>query len=199
MAVLLLVATVCLIAGVRGLIDHSNGPPVPPRSADVVVNPTAPTGLDVSRSVPVFLRVPQINLAVSLSKLGLNADGTVEVPTDFHQPGWFRLGSSPGELGAAVILGHVDSYRGPAVFYQLGDLRPGDRVSVTLADGVVTHFTVSSVAIYKKARFPARRVYGAGDVSTLQLVTCGGVFDHATGHYLSNIVVYTDLVSTTPA
>jgi sortase (surface protein transpeptidase) len=98
-----------------------------------------------------------------------------------------------------VILGHVDSYLGPAVFFRLGALRAGNRVSVTLADHTVAHFVVNTVAMYPKTRFPARQVYGSHDISALQLVTCGGTFDHATGHYLSNVVVYTRLVATTHA
>jgi len=149
--------------------------------------------------VPVFLRIPAIGVAVSLSTLGLNPDGTVQVPTDFQQPGWYRLGPSPGQVGSAVILGHVDSYQGPAVFFRLRSLRAGDPVEVSLADGVVVHFAVTTVAIYSKAQFPAQQVYASHGYSALQLVTCGGQFDRATGHYLSNIIAYTSLVATTPA
>jgi hypothetical protein len=136
---------------------------------------------------------------VPLSTLGLNPDGTVQVPTDFQKPGWFRLGPSPGQIGSAVILGHVDSYQGPAVFFQLRSLHVGDAVEVSLADGVVAHFAVTAVAMYSKAQFPADRVYASQGYSALQLVTCGGQFDRASGHYLSNIVAYTSLVATTPA
>ena len=149
--------------------------------------------------MPVFLRVPAIGVAVSLSTLGLNPDGTVQVPTDFAQPGWYRFGPTPGEVGSAVILGHVDSYRGPAVFFELRSLRAGDTVDVTLADGVVAHFAVSTVAMYGKAQFPAAEVYGSHGIPALQLVTCGGQFDRATDHYLSNIVVYSTLVAASPA
>ncbi len=196
---LLILATNLFVAGIRGVLRHSTGPPVPPRSAGKLHPPSGSPRLKVSRSIPVRLRIPAIKVATSLSRLGLNADGTVQVPTDFRQPGWFRLGPTPGQLGSAVILGHVDSYRGPAVFFRLGDLRAGDRVVVTLADGAVTRFVVEAVAIYPKAQFPARRVYGSHRFSALQLVTCGGAFDHHTGHYLSNVVVYTRLAATTPA
>lgn len=153
----------------------------------------------VARSVPVFLRIPAIGVAVSLSTLGLNPDRTVQVPTDFAQPGWYRLGPSPGQVGSAVILGHVDSYRGPAVFFKLRSLHAGDHVEVTLADGVVAHFVVTTVASYPKAQFPAQQVYASHGFAALQLVTCGGQFDRASGHYLSNIVAYTTLLATTPS
>jgi hypothetical protein len=123
------------------------------------------------------LRIPAIGLTVSLSTLGLNPDGTVQVPTDVQQPGWFRLGPSPGQEGSAVILGHVDSYQGPAVFFSLRSLVAGDQVDVTLVDGVTTHFKVTSVAMYLKQSFPDQQVYGPHGYSALQLVTCGGVFD----------------------
>ena len=133
-----------------------------------------------------------------LSTLGLNADGTVQVPTDIQQPGWYRLGPSPGEIGSAVILGHVDSYQGPAVFFKLRSLVAGDIVDVSLADGVTAQFKVTSVATYLKTNFPDQEVYASHGYSALQLVTCGGAFDTQTGHYLSNTVVYTSLVALIP-
>lgn len=150
-----------------------------------------------TRSEPVALRIRAIGLAVRVSTLGLQPDRTVEVPSNAQVPGWFRLGPSPGQLGSAVILGHVDSYRGPAVFFRLRELRVGDLVDVTRADGLVAHFAVRGVAQYTKDRFPSDLVYGSGGFSALQLVTCGGVFDRSTHHYLSNVVVWTSLVSTT--
>ncbi len=159
--------------------------------------PTAGTAPVLARSTPVALRVPAIDLAVSLSTLGLNPDQTVEVPTDFQEPGWFRLGPSPGQLGSAVILGHVDSFQGPAVFFRLRTLRPGDQVEVSLADGMIAHFVVTTVVMYPKVQFPAQQVYAAHGGSALQLVTCGGTFDTHTRSYLSNVVAYTTLTTTT--
>jgi hypothetical protein len=158
------------------------------------------TALDTVRSVPLTLKIPALGLSVSLgTTLGLNADGTVQVPDNTVHPGWFRLGPAPGQVGSAVILGHVDSYLGPGVFFELRTLAAGDQVDVDLADGVTAQFTVDSVAMYSKPQFPAQRVYGSHGSSALQLVTCGGVFDHQTGSYLSNIVVYTSLSSVIPA
>jgi sortase (surface protein transpeptidase) len=121
----------------------------------------------------------------------------VQVPTNDIEPGWFRLGPTPGQIGSAVILGHVDTYQGPGVFFQLRTLRAGDQVQVSLADGVVANFAVTAVTQYTKAQFPAQEVYQSHGSSELQLVTCGGAFDSQTGHYLSNIVVYTSFVSAT--
>jgi sortase (surface protein transpeptidase) len=153
-----------------------------------------PAAKPTARSVPLALSIPAIGLSVPLTELGLNPDHTVQVPTGYQEPGWYKFGPSPGQLGSSVILGHVDSYQGPAVFFRLRSLRPGDQVEVTLADGVVTHFVVRQVAMYPKANFPTLAVYGSRGYSALQLVTCGGVFDPQTGHYLSNVVVYASMV-----
>ncbi len=161
--------------------------------ANVVVAPLA------DRSTPLTLRIPAIGLTKPLSLLGVNLNGTVQVPTQIQQPGWYQFGPSPGQLGSAVILGHVDSSRGPAVFFKLGTLVAGDLIGVTMANGSTAQFKVTSIAMYLKTQFPAQLVYAPHGDSSLQLVTCGGVFDSHTGHYLSNVVVYSSLVATTPA
>jgi sortase (surface protein transpeptidase) len=146
-----------------------------------------------------MLRIPSIGVSVSLGTLGENSDGTVQVPSTSQQAGWFDLGPTPGQVGSAVILGHVDSYQGPGVFFNLRTLARGDQIDVGLVDGTAAQFTVNAVVSYSKEQFPAQQVYGSYGVSALQLVTCGGVFDHQTGSYLSNIVVYSTLTSVTPA
>jgi sortase (surface protein transpeptidase) len=169
-------------------------------TSDTVPDPT-PSASEpgLALSVPVALRIPAIGVATVLSAMGLNPDGTVEVPTIFEEAGWYGLGPSPGEAGSAVILGHVDSHEGPAVFFKLRRLRPGDTVEVSMADGMVTRFVVTMVATYPKKRFPAESVYGSHGYSALQLVTCGGTFDRRTRSYQSNVVVYTTLVEVVPA
>lgn len=156
----------------------------------------APAGLP--ESLPVELHIPAIAVDGPLSELGLNPDRTVELPTDFQVAGWYRYGPPPGDMGSAVILGHVDSYTGPAVFYRLSSLRPGDEVHVTRADRSVAHFLVQTVATYLKSEFPSHEVYDPRGYSALQLVTCGGEFDHTIRSYQSNVVVYTALVGITP-
>jgi sortase (surface protein transpeptidase) len=201
-AVLLVVGATTLTLGLRGS-DHPLPAPAPSAAAtkSAVKEASAPsmTALSAARSVPVSLHIPAIALSVSLSTLGLNADGTVQVPTDIVQPGWFRLGPTPGQLGSAVILGHVDNTTGPGVFFLLRTLAAGDEIDVTLTDGVTARFSVNAVVMYSKPGFPADRVYASHGSSALQLVTCGGTFDHQTGSYLSNVVVYSSLVSVLPA
>jgi hypothetical protein len=196
-AVLLVVAVGCIGWGV-GQHHHPLAPPVasPATTSTTPVTTVVPQAV-VAYSVPVSLRVSAIRLSVPLSTLGLNPDGSVQVPDNDTEPGWFRLGPTPGEIGSAVILGHVDTYQGPGIFFQLRALQAGDPVQVTLADGAVTTFAVTSVVQYQKAQFPARLVYASQGRSELQLVTCGGAFDSQTGHYLSNVVVYTSFVSAT--
>jgi len=188
---LILAAAVAFTFGLSGQLRSLSGPLFTGggTSGTPAVRPAA-------RSVPVAISIPAIHLSVRLSELGLNPNHTVQVPTNFLEPGWYEYGPSPGQLGSSVILGHVDSYLGPAVFFRLRALRPGDHVDVWLADGVVSHFLVRQVAMYPKTNFPTRQVYGSHGYSALQLVTCGGVFDTQTRSYLSNVVVYTSLVST---
>jgi sortase (surface protein transpeptidase) len=202
-AVLLLIGAGCLVAGFQ-VHHHALAGPVEPRHVLAARVPTAsssattvPAPAVVARSVPVAVRIPAIGLAVWLTQLGLNSNGTVEVPTSVQVPGWFSPGPSPGQVGSAVILGHVDSYQGKGVFFQLRTLQPGDQIEVNLADGVIATFKVTSVAMYQKTQFPDQLVYGSNGSSDLQLVTCGGAFDSQTGHYLSNIVVYSSFVSAT--
>lgn len=200
--VLLAVGAGSLVIGFRGG-DHALAAPAPSVSAEraaLSVPPVPPTmtALSTPRSTPTRLLIPALGMSVPLSTLGLDPDGSVQVPSGTAQPGWFRLGPAPGQLGSSVILGHVDSYAGEGVFFELRTLASGDRIYVTLADGVTPVFAVNSVAMYPKDQFPAQRVYGSHGSSALQLVTCGGVFDHQTGSYLSNVVVYSSLIAIIP-
>ena len=197
-AALLLTGALCLTAGLRQHHHPLAGPVSSDSAPPSTTSGTSPPSEVVARSVPLSLSIPAIGVAVPLSELGLNLDGTVEVPTDVQEPGWFQLGPSPGQLGSAVILGHVDSYQGPGVFFRLRSLQAGDPVMVSLSNGSTAHFVVNTVVMYSKAQFPDEQVYGSHGYSGLQLVTCGGTFDAQTGHYLSNIVVYTSLVAIVP-
>jgi sortase (surface protein transpeptidase) len=151
--------------------------------------PAAPKP-DRRPSAPVSIAIPAIGVDARVVRLGLNPDGTLEVPTDNDATGWWTGGPRPGESGGAVIAGHVDSRSGPAVFNRLSSLRRGDAVDVRGRDGRTVHFSVQRLAQYPKDRFPAQRVYRRGGPAGLRLITCGGAFDAATGHYLDNTVVY---------
>jgi len=140
-------------------------------------------------SPPVRLEIPAIGVSSPLVRLGLNRDGTMEVPGDFDLAGWFTGAPQPGQLGPAVIAGHVDSRTGPAVFYRLHQLRPGDRVRVVRADSRAVEFQVESLASYPKDRLPGEVVFGATTAPSLRLITCAGSFDRARSSYRENLVV----------
>jgi hypothetical protein len=146
---------------------------------------------------PVALTIPGLDLSTRLIRLGLQPDGTVEVPHEPLLAGWYRLGPPPGSRGTAVILGHVDSVDGPAVFYRLGELEPGDRVQVRLDDDSTVTYAVRTVHVYPNADFPAQRVYGGTGRRELNLVTCGGTYDASRGGYQANVVVNARWVSGT--
>jgi sortase (surface protein transpeptidase) len=140
-------------------------------------------------SPPVRVEIPSIGVASRLVRLGLNADGTMEVPRDYGLAGWFTGGAMPGQDGPAVISGHVDSKSGPAVFHRLRELRPGDTIRVQRADGDWVVFEVTTTARYAKAEFPTDAVFGPVTGPVLRVITCGGQFDRSSGHYLDNVVV----------
>ena len=175
--------------------------PQPSAAADGAIGP-AGRGPSLPRSVPVSVNIPAIGVTSELLHLGLNTDGTIQVPslvTSAGEAAWYEYSATPGQIGASVIEGHVDSYQGPAVFYRLGALRPGDTIDVTLADGITAIFRVTGVREYLKSNFPAKAIYGTTDYAALRLITCGGVFDYATGHYLSSTVVFASLAASRPA
>jgi hypothetical protein len=144
---------------------------------------------------PVRLQIPAIAVSTPLVPLGRLPDGSIEVPHDWDTAGWYDRGPRPGQPGPAVILGHVDSRTGPAVFYRLRELRPPDIVRVGLADGRMLAFRVQRVERYPKDHFPTEAVYFPTLNRELRLITCGGEFDYAAGSYLDNIVVYATLVA----
>lgn len=193
-------------------------PPQPPTSASVPVATPAPAatptptatshptsapavGLTLAASPPVHITIPAIGVNAPITGLGLNPDGTIQVPPldNDNLAGWYTDSPDPGALGPSVILGHVDTTTRSAVFYNLGNLRPGNQISVTRADHTVAVFTVQKVGEYPKADFPTYTVYGNTDHAALRLLTCGGVFNRTIGHYDNNIVVYATLTSSHPA
>jgi hypothetical protein len=190
---LILSGTAAVIVAV-GAQEHA---PQPSSSAAGTTRPSA-VGPSLKRSLPVSIDIPAIGVESQLLRLGVNSDGTIRVPSLYttpDQPAWYKYSATPGQIGASVIEGHVDTYKGPGVFFRLGGLRPGDIVDVRLADGTIAVFRITGVRQYLKSKFPAKTIYAATRYSALRLITCGGNFDYATGHYLSATVVFASLAS----
>jgi sortase (surface protein transpeptidase) len=171
-------------AGVDALPAPTGPIVAPPQSADL--RPVA---------APVSLTIPIIGVSTKLITLGLAANGTLQVPSSTSVAGWYTGSPRPGAIGSAIIVGHIDNYLGPGVFFRLDTLKRGDRVYVRRADGTLVAFRVTLVQTYPKDHFPSQSVYGPTPDAELRLITCGGIFDNATRHYLSNIVVYATEVS----
>ncbi len=146
--------------------------------------------VEIASSAPVGVRIPRIGITSSLQALGLNEDSSIQAPTEWQEAGWFAAGVEPGQPGPAVIAGHVDSVDGPAVFYRVDELVPGDEVLVDRADGSTVRFLVTGSDRFPKDEFPTEVVYGPATGPELRLVTCGGPFDRSSGHYRQNVVVF---------
>jgi hypothetical protein len=201
---------VCLIGvTVAGLaFARPDGPPSAEggvRSTDVHSSPVTVAPVPVaerkvqalSRSQPVRLTVARLKIRADVTASGQAPDGTVEVPP-LNRPkavNWYSPGPSPGEIGPAVLLGHVDSRSGPAVFYSLGLMKSGDLIAVTRKDGSTARFSVDEVTTVRKDSFPTAKVYGDLTYPGLRLITCGGSFDPVKHSYTSNTIVYARLVN----
>ena len=189
---------VVIVGGTAGLLLTRHPTPAMRPVAGVAALP-APTGPIVAPpqsaapapvASPVSLTIPLIGVKTNLITLGLARGGAMQVPSSTTVAGWYTGSPRPGSIGSAIIVGHIDSETGPGVFYRLSELRSGDDVFVKRADGTTAEFRVTSIQTYLKDQFPTEQVYGPTPDAELRLITCGGAFDSATRHYLSNIVVY---------
>ena len=192
-----------LLTGCGGPGQSSAAPSSRAVAATSTAEPREPPGVAGFHSVrtydqpapPARLEIPAIGVSTPLVRLGRLPDGSIEVPHAWNTAGWYDQGPRPGQPGPAVLLGHVDSKTGPAVFYRLRDLRPGDIVRVGLTDGRTLVFRVQRTERYPKDKFPTQAVYFPTLDRELRLITCGGDFDYAKGSYVDNIVVYATLVT----
>jgi len=174
--------------------DPAEDPAQVPRDGWDVPGPASPVP-GAAQTVPTALRVPAIDLDVPLVRLGLQPDGAVEVPRDADQAGWLSASAVPGSTGPAVLVGHVDSVDGVAVFTRLPELVAGDEVEVDLGDGSTVMYVVTGSERHDKDAFPTAAVYGPAPAPVLRLVTCGGRFDRDAGSYEDNVVVYAVLAA----
>src|SRR6266849_271978 len=164
--------------------------PVPRGDAAPVPQPS--DGEKVAR--PASLIIPSIGVRTRLIRLGVTSSGALQVPASAAVAGWYTFSPRPGGIGSSIIAGHIDSLAGPGVFYRLHLMKPGQRVYVRRTDSSLAVFRVTATHMYLKAHFPTADVYGPTPTPQLRLITCGGTFDPATGHYLSNVIVFATLV-----
>lgn len=186
-----------LCASLAGLAysSHSGRAATPPGHAVLVPVPrghwaAAPDPDATPVAAPVSLFIPAIGVRTPLIRLGLTSSGALQVPPVTTVAGWYTGSARPGATGDAVIAGHIDSYTGPGVFFRLRLLQPGNLIYIRRADGSLAVFRVTAVRSYLKTSFPTSAVYGAVPDAELRLITCGGTFDPATGHYQNNVIVF---------
>lgn len=187
-AILLFLAIFVVEPYIRSYFLNSNSESV------VVTDQIEPQTNGDARSAPVRLVIPAISLDTTfVTPLGLLPDQTVSVPNSYTEVGWYSGGVSPGEVGSSVILGHVDSVDGPAIFYGLGRLKIGDEIEITRDDSTIVTFVVTKLQRYPQSNFPTLEVYGPTDASELRLVTCTGIFNKGEQKYSHNLVVFAKL------
>ncbi|MGW6979355.1 class F sortase [Streptomyces sp. NPDC054932] len=195
-----LLAAALLCAALTGCTAAAGPAPAAPSAAPPSVVPTsappaAATAAPLPASAPVRVRIPAAGVDASpVLELGLAADGTVEVPSvaDGDKIGWYTKGVTPGETGPAVLIGHFDTARGPAVLKDISRVRTGEEITVSRADGTTAVFRVRELEQVGKSAFPTARVYGDTTRPELRVITCGG--EITGGHRPDNIIVYADLV-----
>lgn len=169
------------------------------RSAPVVkpaaIQPikTAQTSNSLPASQPTELQIDAIGIRAAVQSVGLDTTGAIEVPSQPNTAGWYSASRTPGEMGPAVIVGHLDNADGPALFWRLHELQPGAKIAVTRQDGRTAFFTVTEIGQYTSTDYPVDKIYGATKSPELRLITCGGNLNVFTGHYEANTVVYATL------
>jgi len=189
----------------RGEAPRVTSPDTPPAgrvlTTEAIPGPPAdvvPESAPGQQYAPLRIEIPAIGASAPVDPLGLNADGTLQVPTDFARAGYYTGRPPPGATGPAIIVAHVDSKSGPAVFARLRDLEPGDEVTVTRADRSEVIFVIDRLESHPKNAFPTRAVYDPTAGATLRLITCGGSFDRRAGHYRDNLIAFAHYKSLRP-
>lgn len=177
----------------------ADGPPQPVAAGDGPPKVFPTTGAELGYALPVHVDIPRVGLHADVIRVGLTPAGAIDVPPldQALKAGWYDGGPAPGQIGAAVIDGHVDSNQIPSphqgAFYQLGLVGIGDTVEVTRADHEIAVYQVDQVQSVSKLEFPTTRVYSPVTFAALRLITCGGDFDNAAHSYLNNVIIYAHL------
>jgi Sortase domain len=184
------------------VLDSGSSLPAIPAPSQAATAVLAPRLLIHAAAVPfakpVWIKIPAIGVSAPVTSVGLNPDGTLQVPplADRNLAAWYDKGAAPGQEGPAVMVGHVDSYLGPSVFFKLHALQPGETIEVSRQGAISLIFTISRLQQVTKSGFPTRAVYGPVSYPALRLITCGGTFDPARGSYDDNVIVFAILTGT---
>lgn len=187
-------ATSTVVTAAPATVAPTTTSPVPKPAVAPTAPPVPKTAAPSDTpGVPVLLAIPRLRLSAAVEHVGLAQDGTMEVPKRYDTVGWYKLGSRPGERGSAVLAGHLDSKTGPAIFWRLGELRPGDQVMVRSDDGIERQFAVEGLETYRYDAAPLQRIFAAADRARLNLITCSGVFDRSAQNYDQRLVVFATL------
>lgn len=152
------------------------------------ITPTA-TAI-VTPAKPVHIKIERIGVDADIVPLGLRPNRQLDVPANPWRVGWYIHSSKPGDVGSAILVGHLDSTTGPAVFYRLRELQPGDVIELREENGVSAYFKMTSAESYQQDAFPTQQVYGKIDYPGLRLITCDGWFDRSQARYSNNLVIY---------
>lgn len=178
------------------VVEPKSPPPISVQTvpAPVAKLPSKLEPLGMTPSEPTELSIPDAAIQTSLLTVGRNADNTIQVPESYEAAGWYRYSPTPGEIGPTIIVGHVDSYRGPAVFWRLSQLQPAQLVKIKRADGQTITYQVTEVKQFDQNNFPTTEVYGNISHAGLRLITCGGAYNRATNRYSHNTVVYATML-----
>jgi len=192
------VYSILIFAGVCGTLFFGwqtiKKPDLQPATTFSIPTPKTTTPVvdkGLPRSEPTRISISRIGIDAGIMTVGKNADGTMETPPVLEYiTGWYKLGPTPGEIGPAIIVGHVDNYKGISVFWRLREVLPGDEISITRADGKIVKFKVDALKQFDQDNFPTQEVYGDVSRAELRLITCGGTFNRQTQQYSQNTVVF---------
>jgi hypothetical protein len=171
-----------------------------PSATASAVHAQPPAVLELPPSPPTRIRIPEIRVSAPITGISLDSSHRLQVPPlgDPNLAGWYQDGATPGSVGNAIFLGHVDNEHGRAVFYDLGALHKGDTVHIDRKDHRTAIFSIDAIQVFAKNAFPDKTVYGTTSRPEIRLITCGGGFSKAMGHYLGNVVVFAHLTATAP-
>jgi sortase (surface protein transpeptidase) len=196
---------VMIMVGFAGLVNYSQdlnsqNKGLEPTATFSVPTPRTATKktetIGLEKSEPIRIKIPSAKVNAPIKPVGQNPDKTMEVPPLFENiTGWYKLGPTPGEVGPAVIVGHVDTYEGPSVFFYLKEMKPGEIIEITRKNGKKIQFKVTALKQFSQDKFPTEEVYGNIDNAGLRVITCGGTFNEKTQRYSANTVVFAELVT----